>query len=181
MQFFKGDEQELKMFEFGRTALENASVQKDLFFEGAFDAAPLGDAIFDSDRSPLTNAIVRSIFRDSFNTIFEAFVVAGSFESYLTVFRKIFGETVEVTFTVPAPGKLNILVESDGFEISRFITRYIEDNEYFFDNTITQDAVDNIVFQTVKGFQTEYELELMLREMVPAGIFTDIDLEIAGA
>jgi hypothetical protein len=177
MQYFKGDEKEIKMAAVASSIFEARALELDEFFENAFTAYPLGDLLWTENRAPLSNAILQSIFRISFPEIVDAFVVAGSFESYLSVFRKIFGEEVEVTFVVPAPGKLEINVTALGFELSEFITRYIEDNAYVFD-TIIDDEDDTIVFQTVKGFQTQYELERMLYEMVPAGIYTEITLSV---
>lgn len=177
MQYFKGDEKELKVVESGRVIFDILSSQKSDFFTDAFNCAALGDIIYDSKRSPLANAIAKDIFRISFKQIFDAFVVAGSFESYITVFQKIFGEDVVISFTVPAPGKLNIDIEAEGFELSDFLSRYISDNEYVFDEVVDYD-LDNIVFQTVIGFTTQYELEQMLFEMVPAGIFTTITLDV---
>ncbi len=133
--------------------------------------------IYDTGRSPLSNAIVRSIFRESFKEIFEAFIAGGTFESYLTVFRKIFGDDVVVEFTVPDPGKLEIDITAAGLEISEFLARYIEDDAYVFDEIIDYEG-DTIVFQGIKGFETQYEVEQMLRELVPAGIFTTISLTI---
>ena len=178
MKYFKGDATEIKMqaiFEPINAVIESG---KDLFLAEAYQTYPLGDLIHTEDRSPLSNAIIQDIFRQSFKEIFDAFVVAGTFESYLTVFRKIFGDTVDVDFVVPAPGKLSITIIADGLELSNFITREIVSNAYVYD-TIVDDVGDNIVFQTIKGFQTQYELELMLNEMVPAGIFTDIDLTVS--
>jgi hypothetical protein len=60
------------------------------------------------------------------------------------------------------------------------VARVIESNAYVYYNVITQDGVDQIVFQSIQGFTTQYELERMLFEMVPAGIFTDIDLTFTG-
>lgn len=177
MKYFKGDEQEQKFYNAGKALVDGVSLQKDLFHEGAYEAAPLGDVIYESNRSPLANAITQEIFRDAFKEIFDAFVVAGSFESYLTVFRRIFGDNVVVDFTVPAPGKLNIDIEAEGVVLSDFVARYIEDNAYIFDELI-DDEDDNIVFQTIKGFESQYELEQMLFEMVPAGIYTEISLTI---
>ena len=177
MQYFKGDEQEIKIYESAKVAIDQISLQKDLFFEGAYETGPLGDMIYDSSLSPLSNAIPQEIFRDAFKEIFDSFLAAGTFENYLTVFRKIFGETVSVVFNVPDPGKLGIAIEADGVELSKFIARYIEDNEYIFDY-IVDDVGDNIVFQTIKGFQTQYELEQMLFEMVPDGIYTTISLDL---
>lgn len=178
MQYFKGDDREKKFYESGRALTDTVSLQKDNFFSGAFSAAPLGDVIYDSGRSPLSNAITRDIFRNSFKQIFDAFTVAGSFESYISVFQKIFGTTSNVTFTVLAPGKLKIEIIADEVELSNFVARTILNDQYVFDE-IVDHLGDNIIsFQTVKGFKTQYELEQMLFEMVPAGVFTQIVLTI---
>lgn len=57
--------------------------------------------------------------------------------------------------------------------------REIVDDAYdYFE--ITDHTGDPILLQTVKGFQSQAELERMLFEMVPAGIFTNISLTIGG-
>jgi hypothetical protein len=78
---------------------------------------------------------------------------------------------------VPAPGKLNIDIVAAGTALYDFIARIIVENEYQFD-TIIDDEDDTIVFQAIKGFESQYELEQMLFEMVPAGIYTEITLTI---
>ncbi len=88
MQYFKGDETEVKIVDAGTEVLDNVSMQKDLFYEGAYEAAPLGDVLYESERSPLANAISQDIFRDSFAEIFEAFIVSGSFEQMRTFIIK---------------------------------------------------------------------------------------------
>src|ERR1044071_6027784 len=99
-QFYKGDALEQKVFSVVKPTLDNISLQKDLFFDGSYEASGLGEVIFDAGLSPLSNAISRDVFRDAFKQIFDAFVAAGTFESYLTVFRKIFGDDVSVNFAV---------------------------------------------------------------------------------
>lgn len=180
MQYFKGDETEQKIDQAADGLLSVLSAAKDDFYTGAYECAPLGDMIYDSGRSPLSNAIAKVIFRESFKEIFEAFVKVGTFEAYLTVFRKIFGEDVTVEFTLPAAGKLQINIEASVVELSDFVARSIVDNEYVFDEVI-DDVDDNIAFQTVKGFTSQYELEQMLFEMVPAGIYTEISLTLGGS
>lgn len=176
-QFYKGDERELKFYNSGAGILDDLSFQKDLFFDEAFTTYALGEIIWDSGRSPLANAIPRKIFRESFSAIFDSFLIAGTFESYILVFKKIFGDDVDITFTVPAPGKLNIDIIAAGVEISDFLAREIVDNAYVFYDVV-DDEDDEIVFQTVKGFETEYELNQMLFELVPAGIYTNITLTL---
>lgn len=178
MQKFKAtDLTEDKFINVAGPILDVLSSEKDTFYEEAFLAAPLGDAIYDTKRSPLTKAIKREIYRDAFTEIFEAFIAGGSFETYLTVFRRIFGDNVVVEFTVPAPGKLNIDIEAEGVVLLDFVARRIVSNAYVFDEII-DDEGDNIVFQTIKGFESQYELELMLFEMVAGGIYTQISLTI---
>lgn len=176
VQFFKNDSTELKMYNSAVGVLTTASEDKDDFWAGAYDCALLGDVIYENNLSPLSNAIPQDIFRSSFNEIFQAFVHAGTFESYLSVFRKIFGDDVDVEFTVPGPGKLTISIESMNVELSTFVAREIVDNAYVFYPMITQDGVDTLVFQTIKGFQSQYDLEQMLFELVPDGVYTEITL-----
>ena len=179
MQYFKGDADELKVDAVMEPIISDLSAQRSLFFAGAYETAPLGDLIFDENLSPLANAIPKGVFRLAFKEIFDAFVNVGTVEAYITVFKKIFGDNVDLTFTVPAPGKLNIVILAQGFELSDFVARYIEDNAYVFDEVIDYDG-DNIAFQTLQGLTSQYEIEQMLFEMVPAGIFTNITLTFAG-
>jgi isocitrate lyase len=177
MQYFKGDDLEKKYDAVAEPLLTELSEEKDAFFEGAYTSFPFGDLIWTQELSPLSKAILQSIFRETYPDIFAAFAVAGSFESYLDIFRKIFGTDVEVTFTVPAAGKLTIAITAVHLEISEFGARRVVDGAYVFDEVITRDG-DTLVFQGVKGFQSQYELEQMLFELVPAGIFTDISLTL---
>jgi hypothetical protein len=176
-QYFKGDATELKYYAVGSSVIQGFNLSKDDFFDDAYACFVLGELLYDNGLSPLANAIPRDIFIGSFADIFDAFVEAGSFEGYLTVFRKIFGEDVVVEFVVPAPGKLQINIEATGVEEFLFAARQIENDEYVLYD-ILDDENDNIVFQTLKGFESQYELEQMLFEMVPAGIFTEITLTL---
>lgn len=174
-QFFKGDDIEKQYYNSGKPAFDSTSAQLDAFAAGAYSTGPLGDMIYETDRAPLTTAISQDIFRVAFQQIFAAFAVPGTFESYLTVFRAVFGPDVQVTFTVPGPGKLTIAIIATDLDISNFDARYIVGSSYVFYDMVTQ-AGDNIVFQTVHGFQSQYDLEQMLFEMVPAPISTTITL-----
>ncbi len=176
-QFFKGDATEVKYYESGRSILEILSSQKSTMFDEVYGCFVLGELLYDNDYAPLANAIPREIFRESFKELFDSFLTAGSFESYLLVFNQVFGDDVEVTFTVPAPGKLEIDIVATGLALYGISVREIDGDayEYF---TLTDDEGDRILLQAVKGFETQYELEQMLFEMVPGGIFTDIDLTV---
>lgn len=177
MQFFKGDDLEIKMETCGDQIATQLSGQKDAFFTDCYNSFPLGDLIYTIGASPLSNAIIQSVFRESFNDVFNAFSTAGCFESYISVFQKIFGADVDVEFTVPAPGELEIDITATGLEVSDFVARHIVGIDYILDTVITE-ASDTIEFRTVKGFQTQYELEQMLFELVPSGIYTVITLTL---
>lgn len=172
------DAVETKFYESAAPLFDILSGERDDFFNGAYACFVLGEVLWDTDRSPLSNAISREIFRTSFEGIFDSFVEVGSFESYISVFKKIFGDDVDVQFTVPAPGKLEIDITATTVELTNFAARIIESNAYVLYDVITQDAVDEIVFQSIKGFTSQYELERMLFEMVPAGVWTTITLDL---
>jgi hypothetical protein len=183
MQKFSKDPKEEKLAEVTLPVLASKSTELTNFYNGCYSCFPFGAMLYDEGRTPLSNAIEREIFIESFGEVFEAFTVAGSFESYISVFKKIFGDATEINFEVhdpddeesPAPGCLNIDIIAAGVQLSDFAARYIESNEYVYDE-IVDDEGDNIAFQTLKGFQSQYELEQMLFEMVPDGIYTEITL-----
>lgn len=178
VQFFKeNDAQEQKFYNSAEPISSDLSLAKDDFFDEAYSCFLLGDLLYENDLSPLSKAIPKEIYRSSFFALFDSFLAAGSFESYISVFTQIFGDDSTIEFTVPGPGQLQIDISAEGIEISQFITRYIENNAYVYDN-IVDDEGDFIVFKTIKGFQSQYELEQMLYEMVPAGIFTEITLTL---
>ena len=76
---------------------------------------------------------------------------------------------------------MQIAIEAEGIEESNFGLRRIVDNQYVVDELVDREVPgNNIVFQTIKGFTSQYELEQMLFEMVPAGIYTEITLSLGG-
>lgn len=177
MQFFKGDEKELKFYNSGKPEFDSIYFQKNEFSENAFDCFMLGEAIHETECSPIGRAVNIVIFREAFSAIFNSFEFVGSFESYLTVFKTIFGDDVQVTFTIPDTGKLEINIVATGIQLFDFNSRFIQNNSYQYE-TIIDDEGDVIGFQIIKGFQSQYELEQMLFEMVPAGIYTTISLTL---
>lgn len=176
-EYFKGDDTEKKFEASALPTLEDLEIQLNAFDQDAYECQAFGDIIFEDGRSPLSNAIDQQVFRASFNEVFQNFRVAGSFESYIAVFQKIFGESSDITFTIPASGKLQIDIVADEIELNDSVARIIESNQYVLYDLI-DDEGDNIAFQSIKGFQSQYELEQMLYEMVPDGIYTEITLTL---
>lgn len=181
MQKFKGDALENKIIEIIDPALVLISMDKSEFFQEAYDCQVLGDVLFDLNAAPLANAIIKRVFRQSFNEIFQNFESAGTFPTYIAVFKKVFGDTVSVEFEVPSPGVLNIDIEAEDLELYNIVAKFVENNQFIFHNIVSQDGLYNIVGSKVKGLTTEYELVQMLYELVPAGIKANITLTVLGA
>ena len=177
MEYFKGDQQELRAYNSVAPTFNRLESERDLFFDEAFACYLLGEILHDSKRVPLSNAIPRDVFRESFQSIFEAFLEAGSFEGYIKVFTDIFGDTVQVNFTVPGPGRLNIDIVADSIVLENLIAREII-NDAFVESDLATQANEDLVAQQIKGFRSQSEVETMLNEMVPNGIFTNITLTL---
>jgi hypothetical protein len=177
MEYFKGDETELKIIESIKPILDSISNDFDDFYENCYECYLLGGVIHDLNATPLANAIVKNVFVTTFNEIFQSFSSSGTFETYISIFKKIFGESAIIEFTIPAVGKLNINITADQVELNNFIARNIEDNVFILSQLITQD-LDNLMVQSIKGFQTEQELETMLKQLIPAGIYPTISLTL---
>lgn len=178
MQAFKEtDEKEAKVAATFTPLLDLLSSDRDTMYDEAFSAYPLGDIFVALNNSPLARAIPADAFRKSFFAIFDLFTRPGTFEFYLTVFRAIFGEEVEVTFSVPAPGKLNINIESLNELLETFSARSIVDDAYIYDDVIDHDG-DFIAFQGSQGIKTQAELDALMKELQPAGIFVTATLTL---
>lgn len=177
-QYFKGDSEELKFYNSVSPLIDVLSQDHDDFFDECYSCYILGELLYDNNLSPLSNAIDRELFRTSFKSIVDAFVDVGTFEAYISVFEKIFGESVNLTFTIPAAGKLEIDIIASEIELTDFVAREIGEDAYVFSEIETQDEIDTLVFQSIQGFTSQYELEQMLFEMVPAGIYTEITLTL---
>jgi len=185
-RFKPTDPLEEKFYRALRDVFNSTSNQRSLMFADCYKSYPFGDLIVADDRAPLSNVIKPSVFRQCFNEIFEAFVSAGTFEKYIEVFTKIFGDDVVIEFRTHdpedeeglAPGQLEIDIIATSLELGNFVVRRIENNAYVFDNLVTDEG-DNIILQGIKDLPSQYELERMLFEMVPAGIHTVISLTFA--
>jgi len=178
-EFFKGDDLENKYFNVGSNLFDQIETEKTSFFNDCYENKLLGEIIHKSKIAPLSNAIPLDVFKDSFNAIFNIFLEAGSFEGYLTVFKAIFGPDVDVTFTVPAPGKLGIVIEAQGLLTFNLAARKIVSDAYVFEPLVDHND-NNIVVNFIRGLSSQSEVEIMLNELVPQGVWTDIDLTIGG-
>lgn len=180
LQAFKqNDAKEKKVTDAFLSLLDLISVETDKFYTGAYEAAPLGDVLFELDRSPMSGVVDKDTFRKSFFALHNIFTRPGTLEFYMDVFRAVWGADVDVTFTIPAAGKLEIEIDALSAQLDDFIARTIVDNEYIYDEVIETDTGDNIAFQGTQGLRTQDQAEKLIFELYPAGIYTTITLTIS--
>lgn len=77
-------------------------------FANCYNDQALGQVLYNLNQSPLYKAIPESVFIATFNAIFEKWRYVGNFESFITVFKAIFGNETTITFTKTAAGVLTI-------------------------------------------------------------------------
>ncbi len=173
--FKENDATEALMHQAFLEAVAATDVALDAFYSGADTCFALGDVLYETERSPLVDSIDQEAFRQIFSTLFAFFERPGSFEYYLTVFRAIWGDDVEVEFTVPSPGVLEINIEAATLTNYEFASRYIVNNEYFFEEVVT-DGGENIAFRLLSGIRTQEQVDALMRELAPAGIYATATL-----
>jgi hypothetical protein len=177
MELFKGDAIEQKVMNAGLSAFSSIDAAKQSFYADGFKCATLARLLYDENRAPLTTSIPYENFKDVFNIIFDLFPVTGTFEVYIAVFNAIFGDDVEISFTVPDPGKLAIAIVATGLESSYFSAREIVENEYE-SNRVTDDQGNKLYFVGIKGLTSEYAVTTMLYEMVTGGVYVTVSLTL---
>ena len=172
LQAFKdNDPIEAKVTEVFTSALDPLEEDRDTFFEDAFINYNLGDVIFSLKNGPLSEALPLNVFRQSFFELYNFFTMPGTFEFYLDLCRIIWGEDVEVEFTVPDNGVLLINIAGLSFEQTFFQAREIVDDTYVYSFMTTQDG-DFIMFQTTRGLKTQQEVDTLFKELSVAGVYT---------
>lgn len=178
MQRFKeNDATELKVINTTLPILDVLSTDLNNFYTGAWTCFKLGEVLYDLNRDPMVGVITRDTYRTSFFAIHQLFTKPGTFEFYLEVFRAIWGSDVVVEFVVPDPGKLQINVQALDISLQDFLARKIVSGAYVFEEVVDHDG-DNIAFQETQGIKNQTEMDALINEISPDGIFVTITLEI---
>lgn len=152
--------------------------EKTVFFDEAYESYRLGDILYDLDASPLAGNISKDIFRTSYFAIHQLYTRPGTFEFYLDVFRALFGDDVDVEFVIPAPGKLLINIDVLSIQLVNLQARRIEDGAYVYYDLVTETG-DNIVAQVTQGPRTQSEIDAIMIELKPQGIWVETTLVIS--
>lgn len=174
-QYFKGDADELKFDLAGKRAFDASGVALDQFYADGYTASPFLLMLYDEGRMPFVDRVPRDTFVEFIKEALERFQFTGTFEAYIFIMEAIFGAGSGVLFEVPAAGKLNIAVNAAaslefGWQIAEFVSGEL----------VVSDMVDHIgnsiVFGGVAGIDSEYELQLLLSEIIPGGIYAQVTL-----
>lgn len=177
LQAFKeNDPVEAQMKAVLLAALAPLSSDRDAMYADCYNSYPLGDVLYDLERDPLSDVITRDVYRASFPAIHELFTAPGTFEFYLSVFRKIFPEDVDLQFAIPGPGKLTITVNSLTLEEFGLLARQIVDDLYIYSNLVTSNLNELIIGHGAKGIKTQSEMDALTVEISAYGIFTNVVL-----
>lgn len=172
LQPFKpNDEIEPRVRDCALNVLNTLGAERDTMYGEAWLAAPLGDVLYALGRDPMVGVITPDIYRVAFPAIHQLFTRPGTFEYYLTVFRAIFGDAVEIEFTVPGPGKLLINAHALDPETFYLLARKIVSNVYQY-SRITTEAGDPIIAVGTKGIKTQQEMDALIFEISVAGVWT---------
>lgn len=178
LQPFKAnDTNEAVMRDIALPTLEDLGNERDTFYNECWESYLLGDILYELIRDPMSGVITQDVYRQSFPAIHELFTAPGTFEFYLSVFRSIWGENVDVEFVVPGPGQLTINLDVLDFELGLFAARKIVDSGYIRDLVVTEDG-DNIVFQGSKGIKTQKQANALIYEISMHGVYTIINLTL---
>ncbi len=174
-QKFKGDDLELRMEAAASPAFDLCSVALDEFLADGYLASPFLLMLYDEGRMPFSDRVPRDSFVEFFKEALERFPFTGTFEAYIFIIQAIFGSGSGILFDVPAPGKIEMLVNASSSLEFQFIAKEFIDGEYV--ESLIVDSDDNLLqFSGISGIDSEYELKQLLAELIPAGIFPDITL-----
>lgn len=179
MKLFKPTDQlEAKVRDAQLKGYEAIDLAKQEMYDDAWYSMVFGQVLHDAKADSMAGALTREMYANSYPEIHELFTRPGTFEFYMNVFRKIWGDNVEVEFEIPSPGVLNINISATNLELQDFMAREIVAGLYVYDEVVTSDTFENIVFQGTRGIKTQQEVDVLINELHPAGIIVTANLVI---
>ena len=170
MQYFKGDDVEIKLSGSAQAVLENLQTELTAWFNDAYNSAGLGAILYDRNLVPLSQTIARDVFIKNYGEILRRWEYVGSFESYLYVFMQIFGPQTQITFEKLAPGALKIYIVTDQTGFINWLTQQGQE--------IRTQSGQPLMFKQVLGIENFYEVQGVLDSLNPAGIYLEVDFRL---
>lgn len=174
-QYFKGDATELKFDAAGKPMFDVANSALDAFKAEGYGASPFLLMLYDEGRAPFSDRVPRDSFVAFITEALVRFPFTGTFESYIFILQAIFGEGSGVLFNVPAAGKLEIAVNAaSSIEFDFHGTEYASGSVEDF--AMVDHLGNQLIFGGISGIDSEAELQMLLAEIIPAGVYTEITL-----
>lgn len=175
MQNYKGDANELKMQAVTNPVFDLQAVAQDDFMANGYQSTPFLLMLYDEGRAPFSDRILRDTFVSFVKEALANFPFTGTAECYLSILRSIFGESTEVRFEIPAAGKLSIdVIAVDNLFFGFQCAELDEDTGELVLFDMVDELDNNLDFRIVPGIESASELELLLSEIIPMGIFSDV-------
>ena len=170
MQYFKGDDIEIKLSGSAQAVFQNLQTELTAWFNDAYNSAGLGAILYDNNLVPLSQTIARDVFIKNYGEILRRWEYVGSFESYLYVFMQIFGSQTQITFEKLAPGALKIYIVTDQTGFINWLTQQGQE--------IRTQSGQPLMFKQVLGIENFYEVQGVLDSLNPAGIYLEVDFRL---
>lgn len=175
-QNFKGDATELKYQAAGEPAFELTRVSLHEFFQGCFDCDEFLLMLYDSGRMPFSSRVPREAFVSFIRQALPDFPKTGTFEVYIFMIKALFGDTATIQFTVPAAGKLEIEVNAPGSSLAfDWVAKEIAGGATILTDMVTS-YDEEFLFNGISGIESEAQLQILLQELQPLGIYTTLAL-----
>lgn len=176
LQRFKDhDPNELKVINSGMPVLDQLGSDRDAFYEAAFTTEGLGEVLYDLKADAISSVIDLDVYRKSYPAIHNLFTRPGTFEYYLDLFRAIWGEDVEITFTVPAGGVLQINAKVLNVATFNLIARQIQSNQYQYNHLVDRSG-NRLSVRDLEGTKSQDQIDKLAIEISPNGIYVTITL-----
>lgn len=170
MQYFKGDDVEIKLSGSAQAVFQNLQTELTAWFNDAYNSAGLGAILYDRNLVPLSQTIARDVFIKNYGEILRRWEYVGSFESYLYVFMQIFGPKTQINFERLRPGALKIYIVTDQTGFINWLTQQGQE--------IRTQSGQPLMFKQVLGIENFYEVQGVLDSLNPAGIHLEVDFRL---
>ncbi len=168
-QYFRNDDDTKKIHSVFEQAKKTNNVSLKLMHENIIGSYALGKAILDSGIVDFGFKVDEEYFVQNYVAILEAMQKAGILDTYVILIKRLLGAGVDVQFTMPNPGHLQLNVQEVESRARALVNR---DKKYIMAKTSS--GLKAIV---VKQRITEYSLSQaikVIQNITPAGIFIEV-------
>lgn len=165
-EYFKGDDAEKQIVAGANSLFQVLEGELRVFLQNAYQGEGLGCVLYDAEMAPLVNVLPRDTFAGTMNALLENFQQAGTFESYISVFKTIFGADTGVVFEVlgKAQLRINITAKRAGTRLWGTL-----------DKKLVKDKAGKVfAFQRTVKSGNYYEARQVLTILTPGGIYLEV-------